>query len=470
MRRTKIVCTIGPACEDEAVLRQMIRSGMNVARFNFSHGTHETHSRQIAMLRDLSAREGANLAILQDLQGPRLRTGAVSESPAMLENGATFRITSRQVPGSSREVTVDGIDLSREVAAGNTILIEDGLIELAVVSTDDTDVICQVVTGGELKTHKGINVPGVTLSVPAITEKDRSDLELGVKAGVDYIAMSFVRSAADVRDLRALLDEMGCATPIIAKIEKHEAVAAFDEILVAADGIMVARGDLGVETSAEDVPLIQKMAIAKCNAAGKPVITATQMLNSMIDNPRPTRAEASDVANAIIDGTDAVMMSGETSIGRYPVLAVRTMARIAEKAENALKPRHDNPAASNSLPDMVADVIGQATEYVANSLDLKAIITMTGSGYSARMIARHRPLQPILAITSSCLTQRQMALIWGVEAQLVPGYQTVDELLQLANEAARAAGVGVGELVAITAGLPVGARGRTNLLNVHTVS
>ncbi|MHB1007074.1 MAG: pyruvate kinase [Chloroflexota bacterium] len=468
MRRTKIVCTIGPASADDGVLRQMIRAGMDVARLNFSHGDLESHARNITLLRRVASEEGANLAILMDLQGPRLRTGPIGGEHANLVPGQTFTITSRSVPGNSQEISVEGIDLAHEVGPGNTILIEDGLLELSVLETTDTDVICRVVVGGPLRSRKGINVPGVTLSVPTITDKDRSDLAFGVKQRVDFVALSFVRAARDVNALRRHIEQLGGDQPIIAKIEKHEAVAAFDSILAAADGIMVARGDLGVETSAEEVPIVQKMAIAKCNAVGKPVITATQMLNSMIESARPTRAEASDVANAILDGTDAVMLSGETSIGQYPVLTVKTMARIAVRTEGSEPFRELAARRAGAHSNEVADAIAQATVEIASEAGAKAILTMTASGYTARMVASHRPAQPIVGITSRDKTMRRLALTWGVQAELVPDYTTVDELFVHAEEAAKGANVAAADdLVVITAGLPIGFGGRTNLINVH---
>lgn len=470
MTRTKIVCTIGPASADEGVLRQMLRAGMSVARLNFSHGDHATHEQYIGLLRRLAREEDVNLAIMQDLQGPRLRIGVLEEEVVNLVAGQEFILTGRQVVGTDREVTVEGVDLAREVAPGNTVLIDDGQIELTVVRTGDEDVVTRVATGGPIRSRKGINVPGVTLSVPTITEKDRRDLRFGIEQGVDFVAMSFVRSAADVTELRRLMAEMGGEAPIIAKIEKHEAVAAFDAILEAADGIMVARGDLGVETSAEEVPIVQKMAIAKCNAVGKPVITATQMLNSMIQSPRPTRAEASDVANAILDGTDAVMLSGETSIGHYPVLAVKTMARIATKAEDLLGRTWARAADRGRAEDETADAIGRATVEIAEGIGAKAILTMTSSGYTARLIARHRPSEPIVAITHRETTLRRLALTWGVTAMLVPHYDSVDSLFAIADRAASASGAAkAGDSIVITAGLPIGLGGRTNLLNIHTV-
>ncbi|MHB1414720.1 MAG: pyruvate kinase [Chloroflexota bacterium] len=470
MRRTKIVCTIGPASEDEGVLRQMLRAGMNVARLNFSHGDHATHRGYIERLRRIAAEEHVNLAILQDLQGPRLRIGKIEGDGIDLQAGSRFVLTSRPVVGSSQEVQIEGVDLALEVGPGNTILIDDGQIELSVVGTTDTDVVCQVVIGGQLRSRKGINVPGVTLSIPTITKKDTEDLAFGAQQDVDFVAMSFVRAGADVLDLKQRLAALGRSTPVIAKIEKHEAVSRFDEILDAADGIMVARGDLGVEIPAEDVPIVQKMVIRKCNASGKPVITATQMLNSMIENPRPTRAEASDVANAIFDGTDAVMLSGETAVGQYPVVTVKMMSRIAMKAEEALPYGEWLRQLSALISASVTDSIGQATVEIARELKTKAIVTMTASGYTARMIARHRPEEPIVALTPNEPTLRQLALTWGVTPFLVPKYDSVDDLLTVAESTLAECGyAGTADQVVITAGLPIGVGGRTNLLKVHSV-
>lgn len=449
----------------------MIRAGMSVARLNFSHGDHETHLATINLLRQVAREEKANLAILMDLQGPRLRIGPIAAGQATLEAGQRFSLTTRQVAGDAHEVLVEGVNLPSEVGPGNTILIDDGLLELTVLDTNETDVVCRVVTGGPLRPRKGINVLGVTLGVPSITEKDEKDLAFGVKHGVDFVALSFVRSARDIITLKKRLSALGSRIPVIAKIEKHEAVTNFDEILAAADGIMVARGDLATETSPESVPIVQKMVIRKCNAVGKPVITATQMLNSMIDSPRPTRAEASDVANAIFDGTDAVMLSGETSIGQYPVLSVKMMASIATTAEQSLPYGEMTRRLSKKGNYTVTDAIGQATVEIAEEINAKAILTMTESGYTARMVARHRPSTPIIGLTPNEETLRRLALSWGVRPVLVGGYDSVDELFATAERAATASGFAhPGETVVITAGLPVGrGGGRTNVLKVHYI-
>ncbi len=470
MRRTKIVCTIGPASSSEETLRAMIRAGMDVARLNFSHGTHDSHAALMASVRKVAAEEGRVIALLQDLQGPRIRVGEIAEGETHLAPGSRLALTTDDVAGTSSKVTVRGAPLPRDVKPGDRILLDDGAIELKALDTSDAEVICSVVVGGILKSHKGVNVPGRTLSVPSFTEKDRADLLFGLRHEVDYVAMSFVRSAEDIRRLRALIAEQGAETPIMAKIEKHEAIANFDEILQASDAIMVARGDLGIEVAAEEVPLLQKKIIAQCNAAGKPVVTATQMLDSMIRNPRPTRAEVNDVANAILDGSDATMLSGETAAGAYPVAAVATMARIAETTDAALPYDLLMRKAAAEKMQTVTDAIGQATCEMAHELRAKAIITSTESGYTARMVARHRPPTRIIATTPSEATLRELAVVWGVEPKLTPRYQTTEEMIrQVVGVAMQEAQAAEGDLVVITAGLPLPARGRTNLLKLHVV-
>lgn len=470
MRRTKIVCTLGPASSSESTIRAMVRAGMDVARLNFSHGTHQSHAQAITRVRKVSAEEGRVVAVLQDLQGPRIRIGEMPENGARLQPGSRFVLTTNEVAGTSKVATVRGARLSLDVKPGDTILLDDGAIELKVVDTTETDVISTVVVGGVLKSHKGVNIPGRTLSVPAITEKDRADLAFGIAQGVDYVALSFVRSAADVHHLRGVMAELGGDIPIMSKIEKHEAIDNFEEILLASDAIMVARGDLGIEVAAEQVPLLQKMIIHRCNAAGKPVVTATQMLDSMIRNPRPTRAEVNDVANAILDGSDATMLSGETAVGAHPVAAVQTMARIAEATDEALP--YDDLMRKTATTRMrnVTDAIGQGTCEMAYELGAGAILTSTESGYTAKMVARHRPPTRIVATTPSDTTLRQLALVWGVHPHLTPRYRTTDEMIRSVVRVAVEAGhVSEGDLVVITAGLPLPARGRTNLLTLHVV-
>ncbi len=469
MPRTKIVCTLGPASQSEEVIREMIRAGMDVARINFSHGDRETHVRNIALVRRLAEEEGKVVAVMQDLQGPKVRVGEFERGAAELKAGQTFTLTTRQVLGNEREVTALYPRLPQEVRPGDRILLDDGLLDLEVVETTDTDVRCRVITGGTLRSRKGITLPHSTLSLPSLTEKDKEDLKVGVKSEVDYVALSFVRRAADILELKELLAEHGADIPVIAKIEKHEAVDNFDEILDVSDGIMVARGDLGVETPAEMVPIYQKMIIKKCNQVGKPVITATQMLDSMIHHPRPTRAEASDVANAILDGTDALMLSGETAVGKYPVEAVRTMAKIACTTECNLGwegLRRIVPGASPTP----TEAISQATCEIAAELSAKAIITSTMSGYTARMVARHRPATPIIAVTPNPRTYRRLALVWGVYPLMVQEFTNTDEMMATAVQAALERGlVERGDIVVITAGVPMGGPGKTNMLKVHVV-
>lgn len=470
MRRTKIVCTIGPASQSDDVLREMIKSGMDVARINFSHGDYPTHAAYIASIRRLAVQQGQVVAVLQDLQGPRVRIGTVSGGQAYVPTGAAVVLTSRPVAGDAHEVSIQGADLSQDLRPGNRVLIEEGLVELRVEDVRPGNVVCRAVVGGFIRAHKGINVPEVTLSVPTLTDKDRADMAFGVKQQVDFVALSFVRSANDIHEARALLGSLGSDAPIIAKIEKHEAVENIDSILEAADGIMVARGDLGVEIPLEQVPIVQKSIIGKCNRAGKPVITATQMLNSMIENPRPTRAEASDIANAIFDGTDAVMLSGETAIGRYPEGSVRTMAKIAVQAEQALPFSQRIREIVLSAAESVTDAISQSTVEIAYELGAKAIVTMTVSGYTARMIAKHRPKTPILVATPSEKTRTRLTLTWGVQSPLRKAYRNTDELIESAVEVALATGIAAeGDKILITAGIPIGVAGRTNFLKVHTI-
>jgi len=467
-RRTKIVCTIGPATEPEQMLRELIRSGMDVARINFSHGDLAAHERNIANIRKVAGELNRVVAVLQDLQGPRLRIGDLKIPEVPLTAGEVVALTTNPTPTAPQEVPVQGADLSKDVRPGNRILIEEGLIELVVEQVSDGVVYCRVVNGGPLRSRKGINVPGVTLSVPTITDKDRRDLAFGIKTGVDFVALSFVRGADDVRAAREIIRNGGVKIPLIAKIEKHEAVDAFDEILEEADGIMVARGDLGVEIRLEAVPIVQKTIIQKCNQAGKPVITATQMLNSMIENPRPTRAEVSDVANAIFDGTDAVMLSGETAIGQYPLESVRTMVRIAVEAERDLPYEQLIAHAWTAKSTTITDSISRATVRIADELGAKAIVTMTTTGYTARMVARNRPRTPIIAATPFDSTRRQLALTWGVQSPLLKEYKDTDELISSAIEVAQSTGLATeGDHIVITGGVPLGIGSRTNFLKVH---
>jgi pyruvate kinase len=464
-RRTKIVCTLGPASRDEATLRGMLAAGMDVARLNCSHGTREEHAAAIAAVRRLAAEAGGTVAILLDLQGPKLRLGEVPPGREVKAGEVLLLAAARPHQTLPLEVLpVQYESLAEEVRPGDQLFLDDGRIHLRVEGTAGGVVRCRVLAGGALRSHAGLNLPGVPLRTPALTAKDREDVLFGLEQGVEYIALSFVRRPEDVTELRALVT--GSETCLIAKIEKQEAVDAFEAILEQVDGVMVARGDLGVEIPLEEVPPAQKRIIARCNAAGKPVITATQMLESMIREARPTRAEVSDVANAVWDGSDAVMLSGETAIGVRPVEVVATMDRIVRAAERVLPPRHPGLPRAES----VTDAIAQATCEIASELGARAILTSTQSGFTARMIAKYRPAVPIIAVTPHTHTCRRLALVWGVTPLLAPPFSSTDEMVQSALAQVRDAGLAQpGDLVVVTAGVPVGIPGQTNLIQVRTV-
>ena len=474
MLRTKIVCTIGPASSSPDVVRSLVRAGMNVARINFSHGDRTTHARSIATLRQIAEQEGRLVAVMADLQGPKLRVGEIEGGAVGLREGDIVTLALRPRPGAMDEIPVPHPELLRDLRAGQTVLLDDGSLELVVVWTGEGSLKCRVVTGGKLISHKGINVPGAQLSFSALTSRDREEAAFALEQGVDFFALSFVRRAADVRELRQFLKFKGANVPIIAKIEKPEALLVFDAILAEADGIMVARGDLGVETPAEEVPFHQKRIIRACNRAGKPVITATQMLQTMIEHPRPTRAEASDVANAILDGTDAVMLSGETAIGRYPVGAVETMAVICANAEahlpygRVLRGESDDGDVGNH--GTITEAISLAAVEIASEVGARAIVTATMSGMTARMVARHRPCVPVVAATPSRAALFRLALVWGVVPVQVAEFGTTDDMVAMMVQAAREKGlVAWGDLVVLTAGIPFGSGGETNMLKVHVV-
>ena len=470
MRKTKIVCTIGPASESPAVLEKLIKAGMNVARLNLSHGTREEHVERIRNIRLLARELKQVVALLLDTRGPEVRVKTFSKGSVYLKQGSLFTLTTAEVEGNESKVSVTYPNLPQEVAAGNKVLLDDGLIALKVMRVEGQNIVCQVETGGELSNRKGINIPGVSLSLPALSERDLDDIRFGAQHGIDFVAASFVRKSEDILAIKEVLEDERSAARIIAKIENEEGVNNLESILEIADGIMVARGDLGVEIPAEDVPLVQKFLIEKCNQAGKPVITATQMLDSMIRNPRPTRAEASDVANAIFDGTDAVMLSGETAAGKYPVESVETMARIAIRTEEAL----DFETILEDFPPLmehnVTDAISFSTCYTAQILNVSAIITSTQSGYTARMVSKFRPRAPIFAVTPKEKVANQLALTWGVYPLMAPPMNNTDDMFEAAVEVCLKAGyVQKGEMIVITAGIPVGVAGTTNLLRVHTV-
>jgi pyruvate kinase len=471
MPRTKIVCTIGPASRSEDALTRLVQAGMDVARLNFSHGTHAEHAEVLDVLRRVTAAAGRPIAILQDLAGIKLRIGEIAAGRVRLEAGSRFTLTNRPVPGDSSEVSVSFPDLPRSVEPGDLLLLADGEIQLRVEDAGATDIRCRVISGGWLSSHKGISLPTRSLLAPGLTAKDREDLLFGVAHGVDYVALSFVRTAGDLREARGALAEQGAAIPLIAKIEKHEALRHIDEILAEADGIMVARGDLGVETPLEHVPLLQKMLIEKANRAGKPVITATQMLLSMVENPRPTRAEVGDVANAILDGTDAVMLSEETAAGRYPAEAVATMKRIAEDTESAFPfeqwMRRFEDRSLQTLPEAVAGAACELAEHIGAAV----IVAWTESGATARLVAKHRPRRPILALSTAASTARRLALVWGVIPLVADEGRDTDAMMEKAPALAVAQGlIRPGENVVITAGVPRGVSGSTNLIKAAVAS
>jgi pyruvate kinase len=455
----------------------MIRAGMNVARINFSHGDHEFHRRNIETIRRVALEESAVVAIMGDLQGPKIRLGKIANEPILLNEGDRLTLTTREADGSDMVFPLPHPEFVKDVRPGNTVLVDDGTLEFKVISRQAEDLVCEVIVGGDLLSRKGVSAPDAKLTLSAITDKDRADVQFALEIRLDYIAMSFVRSAKDIDALRWLCDFLGYKdVAIVAKIEKREAIDAFDEILQATDAVMVARGDLGVETPAEEVPIHQKMIIRKCNALGKAVITATQMLQSMINNPRPTRAEASDVANAIFDGTDAVMLSGETASGKYPIQAIETMAEIAEIAEKHL----DNSQARINYRQTqmvtvkgfegISDATSHAASEIADVLNAKMIVTATWTGYTARQAARGRPRTPILCVTPKEEVYRRMALVWGVQPMMTEPFGTIDEMIHVIVKKANDEGIlAYGDLVVMIAGVPFGASSSTNFLKVHKV-
>ncbi len=471
MRKTKIVCTIGPSSESLENIKKLIEAGMNVARLNFSHGDFEEHGRRIQAIRQASRELNKTVAILLDTKGPEIRLGKLKEEPIDLVQGEYITLTTQEILGSKERVPVTYAGLPSDVQIGSTILIDDGLIGLTVVDIQDTEIKCQIVNSGPIKSKKGVNVPGAAISMPGLTEKDVRDIEFGIGQGIDFIAASFVRRPSDVLEIRELLERHNARhIQIISKIENQQGVDNLDEILDVSDGLMVARGDLGVEIPAEEVPLVQKRMIEKCNRVGKPVITATQMLDSMQRNPRPTRAEASDVANAIFDGTDAIMLSGETAAGKYPVESVLTMSRIAESAESALQHREIYAKQAKVQQMSVTEAICQAVAISALDLDARAIVTATESGFTARMVSKYRPKSPIIAVTPDESVVRRLQLVWGVLPLTSKEAATTDEMFEIAVGEAMGSGiVRLGDTIVITAGVPVGRSGSTNLIKIHNV-
>lgn len=478
MRRTKIVCTIGPASNSEERLEQLMRAGMNVARLNFSHGTQQEHALVIERIRAISARLGCAIAILADLQGPKIRTGILKERKSVhLIDNAHVVITTHDTPGTSEIISTTYKQLPQDVKPGDCILLNDGLLELRVLDSNDTDIRCLVVHGGELGEHKGINLPGVAVSAPALTEKDRDDLRFGVMHGVDYVALSFVRRPGDILEAKQYIRELQLEqnggdkkrlmpVPLIAKLEKPEAIACLGDILEVVDGVMIARGDLGVEMAPEKVPLIQKRIIARCNELGLPVITATQMLESMITNPRPTRAEVNDVSNAVLDKTDLVMLSAETASGAYPIEAVQMMVRIILETEAGDKTAHQPQHQRLSQEKAVS----HAARALSEEASVKAIVVFTQSGNTARLISQDRPRTPILAFTPSVRVYRQLALWWGVWPQCIEMQGFTDELMETVGKRLIDANlICAGEYVVIMGGLPFDTRARTNFVKLHRI-
>jgi pyruvate kinase len=470
MRRTKIIATIGPASDSPDIIRYFIQAGVEVFRLNFSHGDYNYHARVFQLIREISDSLKKPVAILQDLQGPKLRIGTLAQDKIVLSQGGEVTLKFGEKTDDSSIIPVRERELINSLRPQASVMLADGLIELKVVETREDGVLCRVINGGELESKKGINIPNITINVPSVTSKDLEDLQFGLKLGVDFIAVSFVRKAADVLQVKNILEAARVNIPVIAKIEKHEAVENLDDIVLASDGVMVARGDLGVEIPLEEVPIIQKEIIEKCNRLGKPVITATQMLDSMMRNPRPTRAEVTDVANAIFDGTDAIMLSGETAIGKYPKESVLTMAKIAEYTESQLKYNEILRRRAEFSTNSPTDAIGYATCEIAQRLGAKAIITSTQSGYTARMVAKYRPPQPIIAVTPDANIQRRLLLLWGINPLLTRIYTTTDEMIEASVQASLEAGyIRKGDTIVLTGGIPVGIGGTTNFLKVHQV-
>ncbi|NVM56830.1 MAG: pyruvate kinase [Desulfobacterales bacterium] len=464
MPRTKIVCTIGPASESPEIVRALIENGMNVARLNFSHGSPGEHKEKIGIIRSVSDELGEPVAILQDLTGPKIRVGLLPDAGVKLETGQTFILTNQDVEGTSSRVSVSYATLPEEVKEGDRILLADGLMELTVKGASRSEIYCEVITGGVLTSYKGLNLPTQTIQAPSLTEKDHADLLFGLENDIDYVALSFVKRAQDIKQVKEVIQHRGKDTPVIAKIEKHEAVEHIDEIIEEANGIMVARGDLGVEIPLEQVPVVQKMVIEKANDRGKPVITATQMLRSMVDSPRATRAEATDVANAVLDGTDAVMLSEETAIGDYPSEAVRFMARIIKSAEDHFP--HEKYL-QRTPEKQVAESVAHASCMLASYLDAYAIVAPTQSGQTARHISRFRPRQPIIALSPNRKTVQRLALFWGCVPRLAAEPKDTDDMIENVAESVLETGyVSKGDLVVMTSGHPVGVPGTTNMVRV----
>ncbi len=471
MRKTKIVCTIGPASQSPENIRELLRAGMDVARLNFSHGSLDEHLERLQALRQASRELDTNLGVLLDIQGPKIRLGHFREGKVQLENGQSFTLTTEEVEGDASRAYVGYPSLPRDMKPGSVIYIDDGLLELEVQRVEGREVHTRVVVGGECSSRKGVTLPGVEVDLPALTDEDVEHIQFGVKHGVDFIAASFVRRGRHVEEVKDIMADMDADLPVIAKIESDAGLRNLEEIIAAADGIMVARGDLGVEIPPEEVPLAQKMMIKKCNEAGKPVITATQMLDSMIRNPRPTRAEVTDVANAIFDGTDCVMLSGETAVGAYPAKAVQIMSTIAVRMEKSMKYDEILDEKRQLESRNIADAISLATCQTAHDLGVKAILCSTQSGAMGRFLSRYRPQAPILAVCPHEQVVRQLSMVWGVHPVHSTTPRDIDGLIDVAVGAAKRWNlVDVGDVVTITAGVQIGVPGSTNILQIHRIN
>ncbi|WP_329455567.1 pyruvate kinase [Streptomyces sp. NBC_01497] len=468
MRRSKIVCTLGPAVDSYEQLKALIEAGMSVARLNMSHGSHEEHQGRYDRVRQAAADTGRAVGVMVDLQGPKIRLETFAEGPVELVRGDEFTITTEDVPGDKSICGTTYKGLPGDVAAGDPILINDGNVELRVVEVTGSRVRTMVVEGGVISDHKGINLPGAAVNVPALSEKDIDDLRFGLRMGCDMVALSFVRDAQDVVDVHKVMDEVGRRVPVIAKVEKPQAVANMEAVVAAFDSVMVARGDLAVEYPLEKVPMVQKRLIELCRRNAKPVIVATQMMESMITNSRPTRAEASDVANAILDGADAVMLSAESSVGAYPIETVKTMSKIVSAADKELLSKGLEPLVEGRKPRTQGGSVARAACEIADFLDGKALVAFTQSGDTARRLSRYRTVQPILAFTTDESTRNQLALSWGVESFVVPWVSTTDEMVELVDtELSKLQRFGDGDAMVITAGSPPGVPGTTNMVRVH---
>ena len=470
MRKTKIICTLGPSTDKDGVLRELVANGMNVARFNFSHGSYEEHKGRLDNLKAIRAELGKPVAALLDTKGPEIRLKEFKNGVEMLEAGQTFTLTTRDVEGTKEICAISYKDLPQDVHEGGTIMLDDGLIKLHIEKVTDTDITCTVLNSGKIKTKKGVNVPGVHLSMPYLSQRDRDDIIFGVQQGFDFIAASFVRTAQDVYDIRNLLNEYDSNIRIIAKIENREGVDNIDSILAAADAVMVARGDLGVEIDFTELPGIQKSVIDRSFSFGKPIVTATQMLDSMMVNPRPTRAEISDVANAIYDGTSAIMLSGETAAGAYPVEALKTMSAIAERTENEVHSRDNRLVDAHNGQISVSDATAHAACLTAKDVNASAIVTVSESGNTARLLSKYRPAQPIIACVMNEQVQRQLAISWGITPLMMALAHSTDELIEMSTALAKENGyLHDGELAVVTAGVPVGVSGTTNMIKIHMI-